>query len=71
MQSCSFVLRAGGARGCFQIKGMSDTFLRTVHVPASACYFAVYEAVKSALIKPGQRWKLGPVSCSWLVGATA
>ena len=53
VQSCSFIWRAGGVRGCFQIKGMSVTFLRTV--PASACYFGVYEAVKSALVKPAQR----------------
>ena len=56
-ECCSFIWRAGGVRGCFQ--GMSATFLRTV--PATACYFGVYEAVKSALVKPGQRKdELGP-----------
>jgi len=56
-QCCGFIWRAGGVRGCFQ--GMSATFLRTV--PASACYFGVYEAAKGALAGPGQRKdELGP-----------
>jgi solute carrier family 25 carnitine/acylcarnitine transporter 20/29 len=49
-QSLAYVWRIGGIRGCFQ--GMGATFLRTI--PASACYFGVYEWVKSLLVKPGK-----------------